>query len=212
MTRSIAIFGVNGRTGRALLAAAAHRGWQVHGLVRPHSEAPTESANVHLVRGTFANLDAPIATLADADAACCVIGPRPPYTDVFCAAATATIVASMRLAGCRRLLCQTGAMVGPAVGNRSIPMEWTAWLFRRQRPEIARDREAQEHLVHDSKLEWTIVKPPRLTDAPARRRVRASPTLRVGLLSTISRADLAEFMLSEIEDPRFIRQHVFVTG
>ncbi len=56
------------------------------------------------------------------------------------------------------------------------------------------------------------MKPPRLTDGPAAGRVRAPAGVRVGLLSRISRADLAAFMLDEIERGTFVRQRVFVRG
>ncbi|NGZ97499.1 MAG: hypothetical protein CV089_15500 [Nitrospira sp. WS110] len=75
-----------------------------------------------------------------------------------------------------------------------------------------RNREEQERLVESSVLDWTIVKPPRLTDSLPRGRVYASASLLVGLLSKISRADLAAFILDEIQTGRFVRQRIFVKG
>ncbi|MDH5727343.1 MAG: NAD(P)H-binding protein, partial [Nitrospira sp.] len=104
---------------------------------------------------------------------------------------------------------QTGAMIGPAP-SRSRPMEWMARTFARWQPQAIRDREEQERLVESSQLDWTIVKPPRLTDSPPQGRVQASASLRVGLLSRISRADLAAFILDEVQAGRFVRQRTFV--
>lgn len=140
-----------------------------------------------------------------------MIGPRPPYTDAFCAAATAAIIAAMKQTSCHRLVCQTGAMIGPA-SNRSCPMEWMARVFARWRRESARDREEQERIVESSSLDCTIVKPPRLTDSPPQGRVQASSLLRIGLRSKISRADLAAFIFDEVQTGRFVRQRIFVKG
>lgn len=208
---ALAIFGISGRTGLELAKVASSKGWEVRGLVRPTSVFEEDIGTCRIVRGNFEDLDRVIETIADSAAVCCLIGPRPPYKDVFCATATAAIIAAMKQTGCRRLICQTGAMIGP-VSNRSYPMEWAARTFARWHPEAAQDREEQERLIESSGLEWTIVKPPRLTDSPPRHRVQARSFLQVGLLSTISRADLAAFIFDEVQTGRFVRQRIFVKG
>lgn len=127
-TRRLAIFGISGRIGRELARVAGIRGWEVCGFVRPTSKG--EGAIVHgrIVRGNFEDFDRVVETVADSVAVCCLIGPRPLYTDIFCAKATTAIIAAMKQAGCKRLVCQTGAMIGPAP-SRSHSMEWIAWTF-----------------------------------------------------------------------------------
>ncbi len=211
MAHKLAIFGISGRTGRELAKVAVLQGWEVCGFVRPTSMVEGGIGNGRIVRGNFNELDRVIETIADSEAVCCMIGPRPPYTDAFCATATAAIIAAMKQTGCHRLVCQTGAMIGPAP-TRSRPMEWMTRAFARWQPQSVRDREEQECLVESSQLDWTIVKPPRLTDSPPRGRVQAGSSLRIGLLSTISRADLAAFTIDEVQTGRFVRQRIFVKG
>jgi len=211
MAHKLAIFGISGRTGRELAKIAGLKGWEVRGFVRPTSRIDGGIGNCQIVRGNFEELDRVIETIADSAAVCCMIGPRPPYTDVFCATATATIVAAMKQTNCHRLVCQTGAMIGPAL-NRSYPMEWLARAFARWQHEAARDREEQERLVESSRLDWPIVKPPRLTDSPPQGRVQTGTLLRIGLLSKISRADLAAFIFDEVQTGRFVQQRIFVKG
>ncbi len=204
----LTVFGASGRTGRALIAAAAPT-WRIRGFVRPGSEFP----GVELVTGTFSDAQQMADAVAGATAVCCVFGQRPPYGGVFCEAATQAIVAAMRAVGCDRMVCQTGAMIGSGQGlRRSRSLEWVARTFERRHPAIARDRVGQERMVMESGLRWTVVKPPRLTDGRARGRVRAGPDLSVGLLSSIRRADLAAFLLEEAEDCRFLRSRVVVKG
>ena len=211
MTHKLAIFGISGRTGRELAKVASSQGWEVHGFVRSTSEVGGGLVNGRIVRGDFDEFDRVVETIAGSEAVCCLIGPRPPYTDVFCVTATAAIIAAMKGTGCHRLVCQTGAMIGPA-SNRSRPMEWMARVFARWQDQSARDREEQERLVESSLLDWTIVKPPRLTDSQLPGRVQAGSSLRIGLLSTISRADLAAFIFDEVQTGRFVRQRIFVKG
>lgn len=207
----LSIFGISGRTGRELATVASLKGWEVRGLVRPTSLFEDGIGHCRIVRGNFDELDRVIETIADSAAVYCTIGSRPPYRDVFCAAATAAIITAMNRMGCRRLICQTGAMIGPAP-NRSRPMEWAARMFAEWNPEVARDREEQEQLIESSSLDWTIVKPPRLTNSPPGGRVQADPCLQVGLLSHISRADLATFIFDEVQTGRFMQQRIFVKG
>ena len=209
MDRKLAIFGISGRTGQELAKVASSRGWEVCGFVRPTGKG--EGAIVHgrIVRGSFEDFDRVVEAIVDSQAICCLIGPRPPYTDVFCAKATTAIIAAMKQTGCKRLVCQTGAIIGPAP-NRSRPMEWMARTFASWHPQAILDREEQERLVESSGLDWTIVKPPRLTDSLPKGLVQASASLRIGLLSKISRSDLAAFILDEIQTGRFVRQRIYV--
>ena len=74
------------------------------------------------------------------------------------------------------------------------------------------DREAQERVVRNSKLDWTLVKPTRFADGGGSENVRAATNLDVGLRSRVSRDSVATFLLSEINAPRFSGQTAYVTG
>jgi putative NADH-flavin reductase len=150
------------------------------------------------------------ATVSGTAAVCCVFGPRSPYPEAFCARATENVIAAMRTAEVRRLVCVTGAMAGELPPNVGLAMRLLASIFRRRLPYIAEDRSEQERSIMASALDWTIVKPPRLTDGPLTHRVSADPALRVGLLSRVSRSDLADFLLEEAASWQHLRQRVYV--
>ncbi len=209
-SRRLAVFGITGRTGDALARAAVDRGWTVRGFARPESTITVPTGMVTIVRGNFTDVARVTEIVAGAYAVCCVLGPRPPYAEAFCAPASKVIIEAMRETGVRRLVCQTGAMVGE--GNRTLAFDWLARTLARRQPAAAGDRIEQERLVQESGLDWTLVKPPRLTDGHARGRVRADPALRVGLLSRISRAEVASFILDAIERARYFGARVFVRG
>ena len=68
----------------------------------------------------------------------------------------------------------------------------------RLRAEFA-DKERQEALVIASDLDWTLIRPARLTKGPATGRPRAQPRLPVTIRDSISRADVAQFVIHELE-------------
>jgi len=203
---TIAIFGISGRTGQALADGARSRNWAARSLGRISSTAPIGAAMIH---GGFDQPQRVQEAVRDAVAVCCVFGPRPPFTDVFCAEATRAVIAAMRATGGRRLLCVTGAMIGD-VPSRSRPMTWMARTFGWRRPAVAADRLEQEAVVMASELDWTIIKPPRLTDGDPTGRIAAGTDLPVDLRSAITRADLAQFMLDAVADAMFVGQRVLV--
>lgn len=206
----IAVFGGSGATGKALLARIAQQGCAARVLVRKTTSVV--AGRVEVIEGALAQPEDVLATLQGCRAAICVFGPRPPYVDVFCEQATANIVNAMRQLGIRRLVCQTGGMVGDYRANRTLPFQWMADAFRRHTPQIAADRVGQERTVMQSGLDWTIVKPPRLTDGAAQGKWRAGTEVRLGMLSSIARADLADFLVTETLRPQHIGQVVFVRG
>jgi putative NADH-flavin reductase len=67
-------------------------------------------------------------------------------------------------------------------------------------PRIVADASAMERIFAESELEWTMVRPPELTDKPytGKYRVREGHLPRFGF--KISRADVADFMIKAAEN------------
>jgi uncharacterized protein YbjT (DUF2867 family) len=143
-------------------------------------------------------------------AVCCVFGPRAGDMVPYCAAFTGRIVEAMRGEGVRRLVCVSGAMIGALPGNVSPALRVLARTFRWHSADLADDRARQEAVVMKSGLDWTLVKPPRLTDGPKSGVVHADPALPVGVTSRVSRLDLAEFIFRAATQDRFVGQKVYV--
>lgn len=207
---TIAIFGGSGATGKALISRALGAGLRVRALARRSGSIDPGRLGIEVLQGELTSADDVLSTLQGCRAAICVFGPRPPFTDIFCEDATATIVAAMHQLGIRRLVCQTGGMIGDYPTNRTLPFQLMANLSGQRWPRQNLDREGQEKAVIRSGLEWTIVKPPRLTDGAAKGKWSAGLDVRVGMLSSISRDDLADFLLAETQRPQYLNQIVFI--
>jgi uncharacterized protein YbjT (DUF2867 family) len=96
--------------------------------------------------------------------------------------------------------------------NTSRPMRAMAALIKKRLPALVADREKQEAIVAASGLDWTLVKPPRLTNGARADTVHADPALPVGLRSSLSRQDLAGFVFRAAAHGRFVGQRVYVRG
>jgi putative NADH-flavin reductase len=78
------------------------------------------------------------------------------------------------------------------------------------RHEIA-DHEAKEQLVSRSRLAWTIVRPPKLTNGRFTGTYQSGEAIATrSLLPTLSRADVADFIIRQLADPTYLRKVVRV--
>lgn len=205
----ISVFGASGRTGHAFVRVAAEAGHlqRLHYRNKP-SEMTPDTATV--VVGALTDPTAVREVMRGSDAVVVLLGPRPDARGLFTAAATKAIIAGMRTQEVSRLLCVTGAMIGARPDNVGLTMKLMAFVQRKtDMVDMLKDRDEQERLVRNSKLQWTVIKPPKLTDGDAGP-YKAGASVSVGLGSHLSRAALAKFLLAEIESPQYATSAVYV--
>ena len=112
-----------------------------------------------------------------------------------------TIVPAMEQAGVRRLILMSAFGVGASLHDAPlIPRIFFRSLLR----EVFADKLAAEDLVRKSKLEWTFVYPVMLTNGALTEKYRVGERLKLHGLSSISRADVAHFILEEAEKHAFV--------
>lgn len=192
-SKTIVVFGASGRTGKAVITEAIVQGFKVRTL---NKRNPTITELSRTIRGS--------------DAIVIVFGPRPPYTDFFCAATTKNIIKAMEAEKVSRLICQIGAMIGDYSQNRSYIFELMSGRFRKSNPQGYDDRIQQEKMVINSPLKWTIIKPPRLTETEDDKTVQVGEQIKIGILSSVSRRSLARFIIAELLTPHQLYKAVFV--
>ena len=77
---------------------------------------------------------------------------------------------------------------------------------------IGRDKAAGEEYLRSTDLDWTLVYPPALTNGPRTSSYRSGETVDVKGLPRISRADVAEFMLAQLDEAAYIRRNAIVSS
>ena len=108
--------------------------------------------------------------------------------------------------GVGRLVVLSAAGVGESWGQTPLLAKI---MFRTLLRNIYADHVAQESVVTGSSLDWTIVRAAILKDGSATGGCRASNEGKVG---RINRADVARFMVKQLEDAAHRRQAITVTG
>ena len=195
----VAVLGASGATGRHVVHAALRRGHEVTALVRrPGSFTPAERLSEVIwtdlfdratVASALTGMGAVVSTLGGA-----VKGPTTVCTDGIRSA-----VAGMDQVGVSRLVAVSAHGVAET-HDRSL-YSLAVWAGAAER---MRDKETMESLITASDLDWTIVRPPALNNTPATSRYRVATDLPIHLWTSIGRADLADFLVREAEQPQYV--------
>ncbi|MEQ4724666.1 SDR family oxidoreductase [Nonomuraea sp. B19D2] len=210
----LAVFGATGGTGQQLLRQALDLGHEVTAVVRDASRLPAELRDrLDVVEADVMNPDAIVSAVKGRDAVLTAMGARHrgPTTVLF--DSTASLIKAMTRVGARRLLMVsasglvTDAGDGPFTRYVLKPLI-VQRIFRHNYADLA----AAERLLRASDLDWTIVRPSRLTDGGRSARYRTARDLNIrGGMST-TRADLAHCMLGLVGDHTSIRHVISVAS
>lgn len=204
----VVVFGATGSTGAKVVDTALGKGYAVRAFVR-NAKALAARDRLEIAQGSLEDMAALKAAVAGASAVLVALGPRREDPKPFTAKATANILRAMAESGVMRIVVLTGAMIGDGYPNRGGMYRRMRKGFVRKTPEIAKDRDEQERVVTASPLEWTVVKPPLVTDGARRGGVRAGTDLKVGMTAKIGREDLADFLVAQVAGRDHVRKAVF---
>ena len=187
----LVVFGASGATGEELVAQALAKDHAVTAFARrPHAPGTRDAAAVaEAVRGQ----DAVISTLGVRNTF---------FPSALMQRSVANIVAAMDAAGVKRFVLMSAYGVGASRDDAPLLPRLIYCTFLRA---IFADKEVAEERLRASALDWTIVYPVLLTNGPRTGHYRAGERLELHGLPTISRADVADFMLGEIASPRYLR-------
>jgi putative NADH-flavin reductase len=215
----VIVFGATGRVGRAVALTLLTRGHQVTAFARDASKLP-EQDGIDVIVGDATDADAVARAVVGHDAIVVALGDsRNPFAlavgmkritpQNICEIGTANVIAAAQAADVQRLVCVTSYGVGD---TRKLlpPMHQRIFRWLRLREQMD-DKEQQEARVKASGLDWTLVQPVGLTDGAATGRWLAS-TKGERRKRTISRIDLAAFIVDNLCEARFKHQTVVMSG
>jgi putative NADH-flavin reductase len=198
----IAVLGATGATGRHVVARALRSGHDVVALVR---RAGSFAATPHLREVVWADILDPaplVGALRGVDVVISVLGGADARPTTVCTDAIHTLLGAMSATGVDRLIVVSAHGV-LETHDRSL---YARAVWRGVGEKMA-DKETMEPLVVASGMNWTIVRPPMLTNAREAGRYQAGDRLAIRLWHSIGRADLADFLVREAETGEFVRRY-----
>lgn len=206
----VLILGATGGTGMELIKQSLASGHDVTAFVRNPAPLKAFNGDIQIKTGDLLNRQELTAALRGQDGVLSGFGPRVPLakSDAHLLRDFGNALkAGMPQAGVRRLV-----LISTAFLFRDSIIPPTYLIGRLFFPSVVSDAADLESIIENCDLDWTIVRPPQLTDLPATKRYRE----RVGQLPRfgfkISRADVAEYFVNALSKPERIRTVVGISN
>lgn len=206
----IVILGATGPTGRHIVAQAVARGYDVTVLVRSPEKA-AELKGAKIVVGDARDEKALRQTIKGRDAVISALGtPASPFREVtLLSTATRALVNAMKAEQVSRLIAVTGLGAGDSKGHGGFLFDNLIYPFLLRK--VYADKNRQEAIVKGSDLDWTIVRPSILNNKQEHKPVRALTDLSDVHGGTISRKDVATFLLDQVTSSTWLKKTPFIT-
>jgi putative NADH-flavin reductase len=201
------VFGATGGSGRQIVEQALAMGHEVTAFARNPAAVRTEHPNLKVMQGDALDAASVSQAIAGQDAVLYAIGINRRSTMTVCAESTRHIIAAMKEHGVRRFVCLSAYGASETKDTALYSKVLRAFIGKR-----VEDKDRQEELVRESDLDWVLVRPPLLTNGARRGRYRAGFDIPIKLFSSVSRADVAEFMLKQLTDDTYLRQAPTITN
>ena len=203
------ICGATGRTGRELIKQSLERGHRPTAFVRSPEKLNIQNKNLIIIKGDVRNPIQLAQAASGTDAVLSALGtsgllPTTLLSDFAGAICQAMEKAPVKKVMSRRLVIISAALLSPGGG---LPADIARYVFRYG---LADMRRMEERLAKCN-LDWTIVRPPRLTNGEMTPYSVFEGEIASAAIS-ISRRTLAAFMLDVLERGEYIRKAIGVSG
>jgi len=212
---NVAVFGANGPTGQLLTEQALADGHAVTAVTRHPEAFPLRQERLQVMHGDVFDLASVEQAVAGQDAVLSTLGvPYSRKTITLYSQGTAHIVQAMNHYGVRRLVCVSSSVTDP---HHRLNDTQGGFIFEKVlKPffilvvgrTLYADMRRMETLVMNSRLDWTIVRPSGLFETPAVTHYQMAEEYISGRFT--SRADLADCMLQQLANDRYMYKAVAV--
>jgi putative NADH-flavin reductase len=205
------VVGATGGTGKQAVEQALERGHFVTAFVRDPAKITIQHPSLTVLTGDVLKPETLLPATRRQDAVICALGSRPGRDDQAVSVGTQNLIAAMQQAGVRRLLVVSSLGVGTSYEEASLPSKLFIKTFLSG---VIAEKEKQEAAVRASRLDWLIVRPTSLTNGSATGQYRLGEHLPFPLFAfpRISRADVAAFLLDQLDSDAYLQRAVTITG
>jgi len=190
----VLVLGAGGKTGRAVVARAVEEGHEVTAFV--HTTGSYHVPGVQVWAGDARDGTTIEAAVKGQDAVIDTVGGKTPYRRTILEASVArAVVAAMQRHGVRRLVVTSSLGVGDSKEHTPTSVRLVVATYLRG---STADKAAMEAVVRDSGLDFVITRPAVLTDKPATGNTHVLTSGGRDKARSITRADLAAFLVAQI--------------
>lgn len=210
----VLIYGATGNIGRLTVDKALKAGHEVTAFARSPEKLDNRE-NLHKVQGDVMNAASVETPMKGKEAVLTVFGAPVNWSTLtsvpdLCTVGTRNIISAMKQHGVKRLVCMTGIGAGDSKGHGRFVFDNLILPIMLGRIYVDKNRQEQE--VMQSNLDWIIVRPTELTDEAESGNYQVLTDLQGKKADTISRADVADFLVKQIVSDDYLHQTPLITN
>lgn len=206
--KTIVVFGGAGKTGAEVVKQAVDRGYKVRAFDLKHGSLPAYE-NMNYIEASVLDPEEVERAIRGCSAVVSELGVKLGSKSRLVSKGNTVIIEAMKKVGVKRLITQSA--FGALETKSKLPWYLAQAAKSPLLKDIYTDKDRMEKIVRDSKLDWTILRPVRLTNSTRAKMYRFGPDIPLDLNPRISRADVAHFILDELQNNNFIHEAVTLT-
>ncbi len=210
---NITVFGGTGATGLLLIEKALKSGHSVTVLARTPSKISIKNDNLRIVKGELTETNKIEEAIKNADAVISVLGPDQKTKGLVIADGIKNIVGTMKKNGVKRLIATATPSFKDSNDKFQFGFAFGVFMVKALIKDSYNNIVLTGKHISESGLDWTIVRLPMLSDKPASGKINAGYTGdgTVSLFS-LSRADLADFLLQQLNDKKWLNKSPVISN
>jgi putative NADH-flavin reductase len=196
-----------------LVEQALAAGDQVAAYARDSSKLEGKRGGLNVIRGELSDRDAIDRAVSGADAVLSALGPRRAAKGMPVTEGTRNIIAAMKSHGVRRLIITSTASAKDPHDEPDLKYRLLVGMVKLFiHPAYEEIISTADVVRQSSDLDWTMVRLSLLNNGPRTGRVRVGYKGRREVGLRIARADIADFMLKQVDDSRYLRQAPLISN
>jgi putative NADH-flavin reductase len=194
----IVLFGATGGTGRLVAAQALDAGYFVTAVARNPAALGMQHSHLTVMGGDVLSSDMLGPAIAGKDVVVSAIGTTNRTPPKIYSVGLKNILTAMDAAGVQRLLCVSASRLDPGPAYQKLFARLILWrVFKGGYTDLLK----MEKIAQASDVDWTIIRPPRLTDGKHTGNYQIAVNHPLSHGSLVSRADLADYIVRHLDDP-----------
>ena len=206
----ISIIGATRGIGLQVLQQALAKDHDVTVLARSPRKLAIEHQRLQVVQGDIRDAEAVARAAEGRDVVISCIGIMPTFKPVsLFSAGTKNVLESMDKNMDKSLISVTGIGAGDSRGHGGFFYDKIFQPFLLKT--IYEDKDREESLIRNSQVNWIIVRPGFLTNGPMTGTYRLLTDMTGVTAGKISRADVAHFMLNQLDSTEYLRKTLLLT-
>jgi len=209
--KTLALFGGSGLTGKLVLEKVLQQGYEVNALLRNPNKIDISDSNLKVIKGDVLNEEDVLKTVEGSDVVLSMFGHVKGSPEWLQTKGTEHIVEAMKKSGVKKIISLSGGgLPFPEKDQPKLADKMIRFIMKFAVPKILKDAILHAEVLRKSNLDWMIVRGPRLTNDKPKHEYRVG-WVGVNASTKISRADLADFIVKQIESDKFNHQMPFVS-